>query len=186
MTALNTPGAVRRAIRERVKEILDGKTPAGAAVFISRSLPTDAEAMPAIGIYITGETVERFNEAPKDYRRDVSLLIEVNLAADTDDELDDKREIFADIIEDILERDETLGGIVDSLWLNGTEFAQDSGGEIPVGKISILYTVRFYLDAQLPSEDLFEFQGADVDWRIKRPEQTPTTVDAEDEINVQP
>jgi hypothetical protein len=185
VTALNTPGAVRRAIREKIKAILVGQTPALNSVFISRSLPTEADALPAIGIYTTGETVERFNEAPKDYRRELSLMIEVNIAGDTDDDLDQKREDFADKIESLIEKDETLGGLVDSLWLTANEFAENSEGESPIGKLSVLYTVRFYMDAARPAEDLTEFQGADVDWKIKRPEELPTSVDASDEVNLE-
>lgn len=185
MTALNTPGAVRRAVRERVKTILEGRTPAGGSVFVSRSLPDDAEALPAIGVYTTGENVERFNEAPKDYRRDLSLLIEVKLAGDNDEDLDRKREDFADVIEALIEEDETLGGIVSSLWLTGNEFAESSEGESPLGKISILYTVRYYLDP-MKVTDLNEFQGVDVKYRIKRPEELPSTVDAQDTIELEP
>lgn len=184
MTELTTPGAVRRAVREKVKEILLGETDAGDAVYISRALPTDAEAMPAISIYTGDEAVELFDQSPKRYQRNLQLLIEVAIAGDTDDELDFERDKFGDKIEAILEEDETLGDLVDSIQLTSNELEQDATGESPTGKLSITYNVRYYL-YPTTKEAVNEFEGADVKWRIKRPEELPDSVDAEDTIDVE-
>lgn len=182
MTELSTPGAVRKAVRAKIKEILVNRTDAGRAVYVSRSLPSDAEALPAIGIYTTGENAELFEVSPKLYQRDLSLLIEVNLVGDDDEDLDNQREAFGDVIEGLIEADETLGGLVDSIRLTGNEFAESSEGESPVGKLSILFTVRYYLEA-VQKIDLDSLNEVQVNWKMSRPEGLPQEPDAQDVVN---
>lgn len=184
MTELNTPGRVRRAIREKVQAILKGRTPAGDSVFVSRAIPSDTEYLPVVLIYTTGERVNDFDESPKRYRREMSLLIECIVAGDDDEDLDDKIEILADAVEALIEDDDQLGmKEVNGTVLSATEFTQDAKSASPVGRLALQYTVTYFIEA-IAEKTFDDFKGADVDWRIKRPEQTPTTVDAENTINV--
>lgn len=184
VTELTTPGAVRRAVREKTKELLLGQTGAGANVFISRAIPNEAELLPVINIYTGDENVENFDESPKRYRRNLQLVIEVGLVGDDDDGLDLERDKFGDVIEAIMEEDETLDSLVDTINLVSNELRQDAGGESPSGKLSLTYDVRYFL-YPTTKKAVHDFHGADVDWRLKRPEELPDSVDAEDTIDIE-
>ncbi len=185
MTDLNTPGLVKREIRERIRKILLEKTDARALVFASRTLPNDAEAIPAILIYTLNENTEVFDRSPKRYRRDVSVAIECQTVGDDDNDLDLRLERLGDQVEKALEVDETLGDLVDSLELSGADYKSESNAESPTGNLILRYNVRYYLNA-LTERIWPPFEEVGNQWKVGHHDGEPdNVVEAEDEIEIE-
>lgn len=175
----------KRRMKEFVKSALIGKTDAADRVFIGRSVPTQTEDLPVLLIYSTGENVSRFNEAPKNYQRNMNLLVECIVAGNDDDDLDIKMETLAEKVETILENDETLGGIANKLELSGSDYQSEPDAQSPIGNLALRFNVEFYTDAIREGVCLDTFKGADVDWKIgHHAGPSDNVVDAEDKIDV--
>lgn len=174
---------VKRKIRLKAKEILLGRTKAGENVFVSRSSKLDSGELPAIIIYPNNEKIQKFNEAPKDYKRIFTLSIEVIGTAPTDDELDDLIEDMAEQIESLMEQAETddekgFGKLISSLELVGTQYAVDPEGGDPIASIKLDFELVFYADAI--TEDvspLPDLKGVDVKWQVGHNADSPDTGD---------
>lgn len=166
MSESKTPAFARkRAIREYVKKALIGKTDAGQRIFINRVIPTQIEDLPVILVYSLGENVTRFNEAPKDYKRDFNLRVEIVAAGDQDDDLDERLELIADKVESLLEQDETFGDLVSHIELKSTEYTGDHEAQSPVGMLALNYSVVFVTDA-ISEISLDDFTGTDIKYSV--------------------
>lgn len=166
MSESKTPAFARkRAIREYVKRALVGKTDAGQRIFINRVIPTQIEDLPVILVYSLGENVTRFNEAPKDYKRDFNLRVEIVCAGDQDDDLDERLELIADKVESLLEQDETFGDLVSHIELKSTEYTGDHEAQSPVGMLALNYSVVFVTDA-ISEISLDDFTGTDIKYSV--------------------
>lgn len=167
MTSSISERLIKRQIKEAIKKLLFGKTNAKENVFISRSVPVDVDDLPAILIYSTSETVRRFNEAPKDYQRELTVAVECLATGNDDDDLDVKLEILGETVESLMEIDETLGDIVHKVELTGTGYTQDPDGQSPLGSLVLQFAVTFYTDAIRPgSICLPDFKETGVDWKV--------------------
>lgn len=183
-----TRAFAKRKIKEAIKKLLiDGDTDAETRVSISRSIPTDAQNVPALLIYTTGEAVSRFNEAPKNYRRALNVNIEIMAAGNDDEHLDLILETIGDEVEQLMEKDETLGGLCNKLELVATAYQSEPDGQSPLGSLVLSYSVDFFTDAQQLADDcLEEFQGTDLDWKVGHNNApSDSVIDAEDTVNVQ-
>jgi hypothetical protein len=178
---------LKRKIRERIRDILiEAGTPAGIKVAIGRTIPTWIEDFPVILIYPSNENVQRFNEAPKNYQRNFALDIECLAKGSDDDELDYNLEVLAERVEDIVEIDETFGGIADRTELTNTEYQTEPDGQSPVGALKLTYNVRYYQDANQPGLNcLDDLKRVDTDWQVGHDGGSPedNVVDAEDQVN---
>lgn len=141
-----------------------------------RLLPTD---LPALLVYVKGDKAgDNIVDAPRIYRREMSLIVEVLIpanAADVDDQLDD----LARQVEIIFEDNETLGGLAHDIIYQSTEIDMDPAVDPPIGLAVLTFGVTCEDDMKTPVTDVFS--GADVDWNIPG---EPDTVEAEDIINV--
>lgn len=185
MSQLKTQKPVKRRIKEAVAALLLGKTQADSKVFISRSIPVQSEELPCILVYSATENIEQFNEAPKDYRRRLTLIIECIDAGDNDDDLDERVEKLAEIVETLMEVDETLGGLVNRLNLIGTDYQQEPDGESPMGSLILRYSVEFFTDAIRPGECLPDFKRSDIEWQVGHDnESSDNVIDAVDTLTI--
>jgi hypothetical protein len=186
VTALNTPGRVKRKIREAIVEVLKtGNTLAGDNVVLSRATSTDADDLPQIAVYSISEGVELFDQSPKRYQRNMEVLIECAVAGDDDSDLDQKLEDLAEKVESILEANERLGlgDVVNSLTLIGTEYSSEGEGESPIGNLALRYTVQFYLYA-IENQTLPDFKEIGSKWQVGHDgplDEDDVVIDAEDE-----
>lgn len=180
--------ARKRAIRKYVRLLLLDKTDAKERVFINRTVPTQVEDLPVILVYSLGETITRFNEAPKDYLREFSLRIEIVAAGDEDNDLDERLEAIGDIVESLLEQDETFSDLVSHIELKSTEYLGNHEAQSPVGVLALNYSVYFLTDA-ISSISLDDFSGADIKYKIGNTTQAngapDGTVRATDTANVE-
>lgn len=175
--------SLKRQIRIYIQSLLKGKTAAKDRVFINRAVPTQEEELPVILIYSTAESIRRFNEAPKDYLRTMTLKIEVIAQGSKDDDLDGILEGFGDKVEALMELDETLGDLVSHLELTATEYQADSEATNSVGLLALTYSIIFVTEAMQPGADSLDtLEGADVTYAI---DEADPTQDATDTINVE-
>lgn len=107
----------RELIRKAAVAVLLGATNAGASVYASRVAPLISNGwqseLPAIIVYTMDEGGEIFNQAPREYRRRVELVVEIH--AEGNEALDDTLDTLARQVERLLLRDETLGDTANDL-----------------------------------------------------------------------
>lgn len=157
----------KRNIRLKIQDLLLNKTDARERVYINRTIPTQAESLPVILIYSTGESIRRFNEAPKDYKRNLSIRIECVASGSKDDDLDLLLEQLADKVEEVMEIDDTLGDLVNKSELVSTDYQADPDAESPTGILALVYDVEFFTDAIQPGKDsLPQFTGTDANYNV--------------------
>ncbi|MGD9664616.1 MAG: hypothetical protein AB7U34_05375 [Novosphingobium sp.] len=176
----------RKTIRHAIKDALLNNTSAGAHVYASRTRPIPATSLPAILVYTNNEAVEIFNESPREYRRTLTLGIEI--AARADEALDDTLDDIAQEIERILSENQTPGG-ADTLLLTGAEIVLTKDGDNQHGSCVLTYdAIYFTLDVSegvagpgVPADNvLTPFERGGVVWRPNG--ATEDSPQAEDEI----
>lgn len=145
MNTYQTPRLIKSKVKAAIKKAIFSKTDAGKSVFVSRSIPTqheEAEAQPVILIYSRGESIDRFEEAPKSYKRRVDIAIECIVTGDDGEDLDLKLEQLGEQVEDCMEIDETLGGVANFLELAGSDYTLDSNSQSPTGILLLSFVVE--------------------------------------------
>lgn len=107
----------RELIRKAAVAALFGATNAGTSVYASRVAPLISNGwqseLPAIIVYTMDEAGEIFNQAPREYRRRVELVVEIH--AEGNEALDDTLDTLARQVERLLLRDDTLGDTANDL-----------------------------------------------------------------------
>ncbi len=107
----------RELIRKQAVAVLLGATNAGASVYASRVAPLISSGwqseLPAIIVYTMDDSGEIFNQAPREYRRQVEMVVEIH--AEGNEALDDTLDTLARQVERLLLTDDTLGGTVNDL-----------------------------------------------------------------------
>lgn len=190
MSALQTQRYVKRRIKVAIRDLLLNNTEAKHRVHIGRTLPTKTDepsALPIILIYSLDEDVKRFNQAPKNYRRNLTINIECIDGGSDDDELDKRLEVLAETVEDLMEQDERLGlSEVNFLELTGAAYQASPDGESPFGSLILTYNVEYFRDAILEGAAcLDDLKVIDTKWKVGH--QGPLSpsdnqVDAEDKV----
>lgn len=176
----------RKAIRKAVAAVLLNNTAAGPHVYASRTRPLPAKSLPAILVYSNDEAVEIFNESPREYKRTLTLGIEI--AARADDTLDDTLDDIAQQVERILSENQMPGG-ADTLLLNGVAITLSGEGDNQHGSCILTYdAIYFTLDVSegvagpgVPAENvLTPFETGGATWRPNG--ATEDSPQAQDEI----
>lgn len=150
----------RRAIRQAVKEMLEElHLDFGKRVWKNRPRSFDAAELPAAIIYTRNETLEEANSAPRRYLRTLELVIEISAArqapadgqADIDGSDDDQVDDYLDglglEVEKRLERDPTLGGLVDDCSHLRQEFETSDEGSLRFGFLRLFEAVTWTTEA---------------------------------------
>lgn len=176
----------RKTIRHAIANVLLNNTSAGAHVYASRTRKLSKESLPAILVYTNNEDVEVFNESPREYRRTLTLGIEI--AARADDDLDDTLDDIAQEVERILSENQTPGG-ADTLLLTGATIVLNADGDNQHGGCVLTYdAIYFTLDVSegvagpgVPAENVITpFETGGVTWRPNG--ATEESPQAKDEI----
>lgn len=155
--------------------MLKGKTIAGARVYTNQAAATWVEELPVILIYVKSEDVIKFNQAPRELRYDMQVVIEI-IAKGTEAPFADDDTTVEDILDDIIEvvkcvmaRSETLDGTADDSILTAIEFDFVGDGQKPVGAARMVYNVT-YVEASpqetCPQEGLGDFETVNVDYNL--------------------
>lgn len=142
----------RTEIREAVKTALLNNTIAEDRVYSNRPNPITQQAsarqgrteFPAILIYTTTESSVISNEAPREYRRTVEIVVECGKAIDPSTELDEQLDDFARVVEGLLLVDDTLGGKAADLRLTGTSTGIVDQGQKLLGVVALTLEADYY------------------------------------------
>lgn len=170
--------AIRAAAASRIRA---AATVAGQRVFASRAINIDPSRLPAVAVYSVEEGVSVFEEAPRRYKRELEVVIEMFSAAPVgvDDELDD----LATAVESVMaefEPQEELRTVLTRV--EGPTI--DAEGEVPIGAVRLTYVVDYYTYPDAPIEQ--DAAGVtvihDLGQKFDEPDQDPTAVD---EIDLQ-
>jgi len=128
----------RKLIRQKIKNLLIGKTVAGTNVFTNRTKPL--VDLPILLIYLKSEPAEVVKDLP--IKREAEILIELidKVGDDLDDRLDDE----AYEIEKELQGNEYLDGLVENIDIINTDIRLIEEGTKRYGSLLLTYRTRYY------------------------------------------
>ena len=136
----------RELIRKQAVAVLLGATNAGASVYASRVAPLISNGwqseLPAIIVYTMDETAEIFNQAPKEYRRRVELVVEIH--AEGNEALDDTLDTLARQVERLLLMDDTLGDTVNDLQYVRSRMVLLDQSEHLTGACRLIFDAEYF------------------------------------------
>lgn len=143
----------RELIRKQAVAVLMGTTNAGSSVYASRVAPLISNGwqseLPAIIVYTMDDAGEIFNQAPREYRRRVELVVEIH--AEGNEALDDTLDTLARQVENLLLRDDTLGDTVNDLKYVRSRMVLLDQSEHLTGACRLIFEAE-YLDRH-PDDD---------------------------------
>lgn len=177
----------KRKLKEKLKALFLERAGVKERVYISRSVPTGIEETPVILIYSPNETVEVNDQSPKTYDRNLQIKVECICQGNTDDDLDFDLEVMAQRIEDLIEFDDTMGGLVQHTVLTGVEYQTEPDGQSPMGAAILTFDFQYYTTA-VPGATLRDFEGINTKWKVGHNDVETTSeepqIDAEDQQDI--
>lgn len=170
----------RIKIRNYAASLLKGKTNAGDRVFSSKTVANWTKNLPAINIYTADEDISQFNQAPRILERDMILRLEIAVACSEEEKAADDLDKLMQQIENEFEKDETLKGNCEDLFLTRIAVEFDPGGEKPIGAAQMDWMCKYTSGA--PNDRSGQradtnFKGADVDWQTEGNNAVPEASD---------
>lgn len=138
---------IREAVIARLKQ---AGTAAEDRIFGSRVRSIKEKELPCILVYTKQESAEVSIEAPREFKRDLTVTLELIVQGDTETDVDDALDDLAEQVEYAIFREETFGGVVSDVLLGETEIEILSEGERPVGGAKISLTMPYY--QQMPGD----------------------------------
>lgn len=136
----------RELIRKQAVAVLMGATNAGASVYASRVAPLISNGwqseLPAIIVYTMDESGEIFNQAPREYRRQVELVVEIH--AEGNEALDDTLDTLARQVERLLLMDDTLGDTVNDLQYVRSRMVLLDQSEHLTGACRLIFEAEYF------------------------------------------
>jgi hypothetical protein len=136
----------RELIRKQAVAVLLGATNAGASVYASRVRPLISNGwqseLPAIIVYTMDESSEIFNQAPREYRRRVELVVEIH--AEGNESLDDTLDTLARQAERLLLMDDSLGGTANDLQLKRSRMVLLDQSEQLTGACRLIFEAEYF------------------------------------------
>ncbi len=184
----------RKIIRKKIQEILKGKTDVGQKVFTNQASPTWDKDLPVIIIYPKNEPAEKFNQAPRELKKDLEVVLEV-IAKGPEILEDDSKPTVEDKLDDILEQiecalspDQTLDGVADDHILTNTEFEFAAEGAFVIGHARVTYTVT-YVEFSPKSIDkqagISDFKQVAASYKVGHHDSEPDDqIEAKDDIDI--
>jgi hypothetical protein len=136
----------RELIRKQAVAVLLGATNADASVYASRVRPLISNGwqseLPAIIVYTMDESSEIFNQAPREYRRRVELVVEIH--AEGNESLDDTLDTLARQAERLLLMDDSLGGTANDLQLQRSRMVLLDQSEQLTGACRLIFEAEYF------------------------------------------
>lgn len=169
---------IRKQIRSAVTTRLrDAATAAADRVFPTRAISLDLPGLPALAVYTARESISLFGEAPREYKRQLEVVVECFCTADqaSDDAVDD----LATQVEAAMAGFEYAED--KRALLTGVEGPiVDAEGAQPIGSVRLTYTVDYYTTPDVPAEE--DFTSAALSWDLGP--EPDAAIEAEDTINL--
>ena len=179
----------RKKIRDYLKEILLDKTLAGKNVFTNKKIHIDHDCLPQIIVHTESESVTLMDQAPKRYKRDLSVVIEIFSKGITEESCQDELDQIAWQVENVLALDDDWGATVNKSDLSSVRLEFQENGTNPIGACIITYTAQYLTElpaiedqALVDLTDLDALQGGSPDfgWDIVTESGDPDgAIDAE-------
>lgn len=175
----------RKIIRDKIVALLVDQTVAGARVYPARRLPNRKADLPALLVYAEDETVDPASHttAPRELARELEVVIDGLVTANTELELEDAIDAIALEIETVMHADPFLGGTAADSALLGTVTDIDIVGDRLVGLARLSYRVEYQTIAPEPPAALDDFTTVHATHNLGN--QVHQNEDAEDEFTVQ-
>jgi hypothetical protein len=171
----------RKAIRQAIAELLTDKTDADDKVYPFRVRRIFEGELPCILIYTRSEPVRVFTEAPREYERNLSLVIEI--LAKADETLDDMLDDIADDVEYWMHQDHTQGGLCGDTNLKSTEVTITPQGDTLIGSAVLTYEMPYYTEAVRDPDDLDNFNAANIKIQLYSTDNAASGIDSEDTLD---
>lgn len=154
----------RKVIRDKVRDLLLGKTAAGTRVYATRVLPLRKVEVAALAVYTTDERVAQESRAtaPRELTRDLSLVIEGMALATPGVSVDDALDALILQVEAVMHADPRLGGTAVDSILDTTETEIIEDGDRPMGWFALTYSVVYRDEEPALPADVKDFLRADV------------------------
>lgn len=148
---LNQPHA-RIVIRNKVKELLKASVDVAGRVFCSRPKSVFLTELPCVLIYFNEENESAESSAPRIYKRDLTLVIELvhSLESERDNALDDFLDSRAFEVEAIMLQDRFIGlrGIVEDCQFTRTENMNiEIDGADDIASTKLMFSITYRTDA---------------------------------------
>lgn len=167
---------IRKLIRKKVQEVLKAaKIPnVGDDVFCRKSSNHDDGDLPYIIIYPNNESAQRFDEAPKRYKRFFDVVVEIITTHDTDDELCDELDDLSYHVEAAIESDETLQGMkaystagkcFEDTEITSVQYDIQADGSSPIGAVRMTYSVS-YVDQPYTQKIHNDLLTVENEWKV--------------------
>lgn len=169
----------RAEIRQKIVELIAGKTQAEDRVFSNRARRIWPEECPLIVVYSKTETVQEFEKSPRSLKRELQIAIEC--IAKADENIDDTLDEIAQEVETALGSDESLGNLCADIILEQTEMNLSGDGETVFGAAILTYQVTYITELVEQDGNLEPLEGFNVAYDLKPDE---SLVEAEDIIDV--
>jgi hypothetical protein len=161
------PSTSRRSIRNAIVARLMGATVAGSRVFSNRvDAWEESVELPGICVYVQGERAQLSGEAPREYQRDVDVIVQAIVADIPRGSGDDA---LATIVEQIRARlllDEPAGGTAARSWYTGLSIEQDQHGKRRLLSSTIRVTCRYYTMVDEGASASVDLDRLHADWSI--------------------
>lgn len=174
----------RKLIRKSVIDLLLNQTNAKEKVFPNLSTSVWDDQLPAITVYPRGEDISELSNAPREYKRELKLMVEI-FAGGVEEPYTDGKETIDDQLDEILEQvecaletDDTLGKTADTIVLQGIEFEFEGNGSRPIGSARLDYIVTYVTASPETIEkqgNLGDFEKLQGDWRVGHDDSDPDT-----------
>lgn len=133
------------AIRHFIRDLLKGKTDAGQRVFANRAVPVWESELPCILIYTREDPKDISVNAPREYRSNLQLVIEIIAEGYSDslDQVDDVLDALASQVEYEIDQDHRLSGHAEDLFYETTSFQIRENGNKYVGALIMTFRVPY-------------------------------------------
>lgn len=133
---------VREQIRNRVATTLTGLSTTGASVYKMRRYALDDSKLPALCIYTTEEQSGLVTVGSRTLLRRLTVMVDA-LAVGASTAITDTLDTMCKEVEEALAADFTLGGLVKSTILAGTDTDINADGEKALGTATMSFAVQY-------------------------------------------
>lgn len=173
----------RKYLRKKIQEVLKAANIEGIGedVLSMRSIPSNIEELPLALIYTKNETINRFDESPKRYMRNLDVMIEIFVTDNDDECLADSMDDLSRAVEKAIENDREVESCVESIELQSVIYDTAGDGQSPLGSAVLTYQVE-YITEPKDKYSHSDFNHADVTWNANG----HTDNDTKDSIELNP
>lgn len=166
----------RKSLRKKVQSVLKAANIAGIGqdVYCRKSTNHEESQLPFICIYPNDETAQRYDEAPKRYKRNYEIVIEVISTHDSDELLCDELDDLADAIEKTIESSRSLqgwdpyddlGNQVEDCEATSVNYDIQADGSNPMGAVRLTYSINYIDEPDKPTVT-DDFVTVETEWKI--------------------